>query len=120
MFISELAEHAANARRGGYRFVLVCYDSFDRLRGDDDLGYYYPILDTAAAVRNDIAAHRLHLGRIPPWADLNDVCEAVINLETAGLELTEADCVDPRQWLAANPPHPANRETTLLDVKLEP
>lgn len=35
-------EEMLAARRTGARYMLVCFDVWDRQRGDEDFGYYYP------------------------------------------------------------------------------
>ena len=43
---SEVTRRFAKASQNGHAFMLVCFDTFDRLHLDEDLGYYYPTMDT--------------------------------------------------------------------------
>jgi len=88
-----VAEHCRKARREGRAFLAVCFDTFDRLRGDKDLGYYYPAFDTPDELRIFLADKQT--GQWEPGC-LNDFCEAVIELRD-GERLFE-----PSHWLENN------------------
>lgn len=96
MLALDVAERFAKAKAGGHAYLLVCFDSFDRLRGDDDLGYYYVTAETEREVRERLDG--LQLG---DWDahNLSDVCEAVIELGDA-TRFDPGLCEDPRAWLA--------------------
>jgi hypothetical protein len=107
MIMSEIREHVAKARMERCRYVLVCYDCFDLMRGHQD-PYYYPFRDSADAVREYLGRQPHQLGRdVYPSAErggMNDVCVAVIDVEAAGDEVTDEDCVDPQAWLTSTFP----------------
>ena len=108
MIMTDVRQHAQKARQQGRRYLLVCYDCYDRMRGDDDLGYYYPAFNTATETKQRLAGYGERLGRdVYPGSEpggMNDVCVAVVDLETAGGDVMDTDCLDPRQWLAAQAP----------------
>lgn len=90
MQITEVLERAAKAREDGKSFLVVCFDTFDRNRGDDDLGYYYPAFNTAKEVREFLAGKQF--GTWDPFIPI-DFCEAVVDLHNG-------DAVHkPLEWL---------------------
>lgn len=97
----EVALHFHKTRSEGKAYLLVCFDWFDRLRGDEDLGYYYPRFDTPEAVRSHLA-----ICQLGDWnaRDARDVCEAVIDLRAAGENFSKAICQSPADWLRHNAP----------------
>ena len=94
MILEEVEERIAKARADGRAFLLVCVDSFDRMRGDEDMGYYYPVLDSHAQVAAYIASHQL--GAWDP-TDVRDWCEAIVEIQGA----KSAEIHAPADWLAA-------------------
>ena len=89
-------ERADRARADGRRYLLVCYDVWDRRRGDEDLGYYYPSFDGAHEVAAFLADKQLAVDT----TGYADVCEAVIDLERATGDFDVAWCEAPADWLA--------------------
>jgi len=99
MLAFEVAPRFARAKAAGHRYLLVCFDSFDRMRGDEDLGAYYVTAESEQEVRERLKG--LQLGA---WDVRNpaDGCEAVIDLRQADV-FSEAVCEDPTRWLARHP-----------------
>ncbi|OLP58353.1 hypothetical protein BJF93_07065 [Xaviernesmea oryzae] len=77
--------------------MLVCYDVWDRLKGDDDLGYYYPAFTTVAQVREFLQKVQLGANTASGSAD---VCEAVVDLSRAREGWHVSLCEEPSAWLA--------------------
>lgn len=73
-----VAEQCREARREGRSLLAVCFDTFDRLRGDKDLGYYCAAFDSPAELRIFLADRQT--GQWEPGR-LNDFCEVVIDLQ---------------------------------------
>jgi hypothetical protein len=92
MIPEDVERRVAKALEEGKAYLLVCVDTFDRLRGDSDLGYYYPAFDDAAAVK--VYAQRFATGVWDP-STLQDFCEAIIELQPP----RSATIHDPSQWL---------------------
>lgn len=88
-------EEMLAARRTGARYMLVCFDVWDRQRGDEDFGYYYPHFATAPEVRDFLARVQLDEDR----TGYADVCEAVIDLGRMGERFDEALSEKPSVWL---------------------
>ncbi|MFC5584208.1 hypothetical protein ACFPOD_03720 [Nitratireductor kimnyeongensis] len=93
MIMIDVEIRIEKAKADGKRFLLVCADTMDRIKGDKDLGYYYPDLETPEDVVRYIS--RFQLGK---WTagDLRDHCEAVIELGGTA----EPVFHDPVAWLA--------------------
>ncbi|MFG1342496.1 hypothetical protein [Xanthobacter autotrophicus] len=89
-------EEMQAARRTGARHMLVCFDVWDRQRGDEDFGYYYPHFATDQEVRDFLAGKQLDEDR----TGYADVCEAVIDLDRMGERFDEALSEKPSVWLA--------------------
>lgn len=85
------------AKAAKRRYMLICFDTYDRMRGDADLGYFYPAFDTEEEVRQFLKGKQLC-----EWTPRNlaDCCEAVIDLERTGTELFPGDSQKPQEWLA--------------------
>lgn len=96
MRLWDIETHVQAAIEKGGGFLLVCYDVWDRQKGDEDGGYYYPHLHTAEAVRERLA--RLQLGAEKHSS--SDVCEAVIDLSRVGDAFDPQLCEHPSRWLA--------------------
>ncbi|PZX13614.1 hypothetical protein LX81_03163 [Palleronia aestuarii] len=78
------------ARASGRRYLLVCVDMFDRMRGDRDMGFYYPAFDRAQEVADYIRNHAIG---VPDPSDNRDRCEAIAELGATTI------VHDPAQWL---------------------
>lgn len=76
--------------------MLVCFDVWDRQRGDEDFGYYYPHFAAAREVRDFLAGEQLDEER----TGNADVCEAVIDLVRMGERFDEALSEKSSVWLA--------------------
>lgn len=95
MFLDVIAKRYQSAKSSGRRYLLVCFDTFDRLRGDKDLGYYYQEFDDAKAVHSRLG--ELQTGEWNP-SDSRDCCVAVIDLLSSP-EFSENLCKSPALWL---------------------
>ncbi|WP_299653870.1 hypothetical protein [uncultured Jannaschia sp.] len=84
----------AEARANGKKFLIVCVDALDRLRGDRDLGYYYASFNLPSEVAAFIRNHATG-----DWGpiDIRDYCTTVIELKVADRAIVH----DPETWLAA-------------------
>lgn len=95
MIVWDVEARMRQAMKKSGGFLLVCYDVWDRQKGDKDSGYYYPHLQSAEAVRAHLA--RLQLGE--EKHNSLDVCEAVIDLSRVGDVFDPAVCEHPSHWL---------------------
>lgn len=93
MIMIDVQKQIDKARADGKRFLLVCADTMDRIKGDRDLGYYYPAVNAPPEVITMIANHQL--GEWDP-NNVKDHCEAIIELR----EAEEPVIHDPAEWLA--------------------
>lgn len=93
MIMIEVRRRIKKTKAVGQRFLLVCFDTMDRMRGDSDLGYYYPALDDPQDVAAMVGG--CQLGEWNPH-DARDHCEAVIDLHDG----EEPVFHDPAAWLA--------------------
>ena len=88
MFEDDIAKKIAEARAQGCTYVLACVDTWDRARGDKDLGYYYPMFSQAA----DVAEYLRRVGHGAPGGDF---CKSVIHLNADGAAVR----YEPHDWL---------------------
>lgn len=98
MFAAAVEERSRRAKAEGRAYLLVCFDTFDRLRGDEDLGYYYPTFDTVAEVASRLEG--LQFGEWNP-SDGSDFCEAVVDLRDWDGKSLARFVSAPLDWLAA-------------------
>ncbi|GGE20111.1 hypothetical protein GCM10011390_44200 [Aureimonas endophytica] len=92
----EVFSRCRRAADDGKRYLLFCMDVYDRLRGDGDLGYYYPALATAADV-----AQYLEEKQLGDWNTGNsaDVCWGIFDLSATSGEISADSCTHPLQWM---------------------
>lgn len=98
MFLDEVSKRFTSAKMANRRYLLVCFDTLDRARGDKDLGYYYQELDDAEAVHSRLS--ELQLTEWTP-SDMRDSCVAVIDL-LSSTQFSEDICDSPTVWIARN------------------
>lgn len=77
MYQRHLARWVARGVADGYMYLLICFDTFDAIKGDPDGGYYPVYVHTVEDVVAEIAARQS--GEWLP-TDARDFCEYVAEL----------------------------------------
>ncbi len=80
----------------GHQFLLVCRDTWDAKKQDEDLGYYYEYAESEKAVYKKL--QESELGSFKPGAD-RDYCLAVIDLRDPQQPFNEAVYTEAQAWL---------------------